>query len=214
MNTDEVVAMIDAITEGKIFAKRWNLSEGGHFNFASDGEGIALRTSGVTEIQDPRTAREIAGALVAWANKKEGHNEGAAFLGKLAVSILNDGGVDFPSVNDWAHIKAGRDTRTNWYARNVKRMTLETLKRNKQDLEGTKAQTPPGPELDDIRRAINVIDDELYKRDQGVIAKSEAPPNCKLPNVWRVSANHRQTHYENDKCDGDIPLDSNAKRGQ
>jgi hypothetical protein len=74
LNTDEVVEMIDAITEGRPFTI--GLEPEGD----ADGMSIEFGEAYVTfydsfdfsaQFDNPRTAREIAGALVAWANRKE-----------------------------------------------------------------------------------------------------------------------------------------------
>ncbi|MFG2268080.1 hypothetical protein [Streptomyces sp. NPDC048720] len=69
MNTEEVCEMIDAITAGETFVNNWVGETEGRFNLAIGDEGFAVHA---TEFgcNDPRTAREIAGALVAWANRK------------------------------------------------------------------------------------------------------------------------------------------------
>lgn len=73
MNTNEVVEMIDAISEGKEYRKKWTgVTEDEKLKFSSDDESILLATTGVFEIDNPRTAREIVGAILAWANRKEG----------------------------------------------------------------------------------------------------------------------------------------------
>lgn len=76
METHEVVEMIDAITEGRNYTL-----EVKNERHDDDNMSIALSEDEVTfhdnfdtyvSIDNPRTAREIAGALVAWANRKEG----------------------------------------------------------------------------------------------------------------------------------------------
>lgn len=166
MNTDQVVEMIDAITEGRPYDHTWesaNLSDALHLATTGTMARFGIRGE-VFDVEDPRTAREIAGALVAWANRKQGHNVGAQFLGRLAVSILSDGSVGFPSVNDWAHIKAGRDSRANWYARNVKNMSQETKDRNLKDLIGIQAEMHPNDMAQiDIAAAIQILRDNGAK---------------------------------------------------
>lgn len=168
MNTDQVVEMIDAITEGKTFRTNWEgANETDTLEMLSGPDGIKLgnlQMQFVFDMTNPRTAREIAGALVAWANRKQGHDVGAQFLGRLAVSIIADGSVEFPSVNDWAHIKAGRDTRANWYARNIKNMTQETKDRNLKDLQAMLSGTSGKAEDDDIRAAIQILESNGARR--------------------------------------------------
>lgn len=162
--------MIDAITEGQEFKHEW--LESNEFDplsirtipsalqFTSEGSSF------VFECNDPRVAREIAGALVAWANRKEGKTDepnpiaDAIWVESLRANrnvqkSLTE--VTAPSISDWANIKSGRSTREEWYRRNVRHMTPETLKRNMKDLKEIKAQTPVGPEYDDIQKAIDIL---------------------------------------------------------
>lgn len=77
MNTNEVVAMIDAITEGKCYTHAFEMAgEGDSLSIETEPETFALtsptKPSFIAVIDDPRTALEIAGALVAWAGHKDG----------------------------------------------------------------------------------------------------------------------------------------------
>lgn len=74
MNTEEVVAMIDAITEGKNTKIKWDgAALTGDLSIDSRVDSIRFAIKGdAFDIAHPRIAREIAGALVAWANRKEG----------------------------------------------------------------------------------------------------------------------------------------------
>lgn len=100
MNTEEVVAMIDAITEGKDYVLRPKVIEGyqGIAIGVSD-DSVLFSTEGDplgTRIEDPRTAREIAGALVAWANRKEGNTNtvaSRAIIGQLRWAETNSEAV-------------------------------------------------------------------------------------------------------------------------
>lgn len=77
MNAEEVVKMLDAITEGKEYVQEWE-SATRSGSIAIDNRGNNLRLvieedgCEIFDISDPRTAREIACALVAWANSKDG----------------------------------------------------------------------------------------------------------------------------------------------
>lgn len=82
MNTEQVIEMIDAITEGGEYEK---------FELNGEQINIAIRDdefviAGLSN--DPRTAREIAAALVAWANRKDGMMNGSvrAILGDIRWS--------------------------------------------------------------------------------------------------------------------------------
>lgn len=74
MNTEEVRAMTDAITDGKVFTHQWEEEdyEGPERNvlhFATGSTGFTFHASGFAS-SDPRIAEEIASALVAWASRK------------------------------------------------------------------------------------------------------------------------------------------------
>jgi hypothetical protein len=147
MNTEEVVAMMDAITEGRdcvLHPKGIDGYQGITIGIFDDGILFSTEDdpSGI-QINDPRTVREIAGALVAWATRKDqlvswdvaksltifGHDLRSEQSGGV-------GGTDatFPSVSDWAAIKSGTSSRAEWYRRNVDRMTQEIKDRNLRDL--------------------------------------------------------------------------------
>lgn len=74
MNTEEVTKMIDAITEGKNYTleikgdKETGVVE---IVFTDSRFYIKLAEGWGTEHTNPRIAREIAGALIVWANRKE-----------------------------------------------------------------------------------------------------------------------------------------------
>lgn len=160
LNTEQVVEMIDAITEGRHTKIGWEgaaLTDDLSLDFRKDSVRFTIRGE-VFDVAHSRTAREIAGALVAWANRKEGSDIDLASV----VKLFGDGTVEFPSVNDWAHIKSGRDTRENWYRRNVGRMTRETLERNMKDLREIKqTMSPSSEEWYDAQKAIDVLHDSL-----------------------------------------------------
>jgi hypothetical protein len=73
MNTEEVCEMIDAITEGRTFARTWQGAVS-NIHLAVGEEGFAIHANEFG-CNDPRTAREIAGALVAWASRMDPQNE-------------------------------------------------------------------------------------------------------------------------------------------
>lgn len=84
MNTEQVVEMIDAITEGKIFATTFDGrglkgNPSGQMTIAVGNSGFGFNVSGcLFDVKDPRTAREIAAALIAWANRKDEMVKGSA----------------------------------------------------------------------------------------------------------------------------------------
>lgn len=75
MDTNEVVEMIDAITEGKNYTLEIEGDKGtgvAEITFTPSRFYIKLTEGWGTEHRNPRTAREIAGALVAWADRQDG----------------------------------------------------------------------------------------------------------------------------------------------
>jgi hypothetical protein len=182
VNTEEVCKMIDDITEGKPFSRQ-NLN-GEQVNIASQGDGFALAGT----LTNPRTAREIAGALVAWANRKEGviNNFESITVAQIAESPAPED-CNFPEVwrtsaphrrfhythkkclardegnvqNDLLSEKKEKDVaiwRENWYHRNIRNMTRETMERNMSDLQKIRRSAPfPSDEFDDIQKAIDIL---------------------------------------------------------
>lgn len=72
MTVEEVCKMMDAITEGKNFHHTFDGKVGSH-ELSITGDGFQIRAEGDgTVCDDPRTAREIAAALVTWASTKDG----------------------------------------------------------------------------------------------------------------------------------------------
>lgn len=96
MNTEQVVEMIDTITEGKPCNQTWESADlSDDLNMAAVKARVRFTIRGeVFEIDNPRTAREIAGALIAWANRKEGSsaiiNDQLSVLRKL---VKDDGEI-------------------------------------------------------------------------------------------------------------------------
>lgn len=182
MNTEEVVAMIDAITEGGYYAHAFETKQdtitievGGATSVddnAADGEfWFSSFTPGanfLAKIDDPRTAREIAGALVAWANRKEGFTEGKArresfdlllsdeshrvFTGKVTERQL----TVYGQLNDGKK-KVGNSSRADWYRRNVENMSQETKDRNLKDLRVIGAAATTHAERVDIWEAVRIL---------------------------------------------------------
>lgn len=166
MNTEQVVEMIDAISEGK----RYTLSIASDDDESNGKKSLAMRmgegsilfylrgpVSFAGEIDNPRTAREIAGALVAWANRKEGKIQETK---QVEASLILRSEATRPSTADAIKLMSGRSTKTEWYAANVGRMTPETKSRNLRDLreilaEGNVTHT----EQADITTAIQILRD-------------------------------------------------------
>ena len=83
MSTQEVVEMIDAITEGKSYEN--------DFIRVNKHDFCLKFPTGEIVFDQPRGAREIAAALIAWANQKEGTSvdEIIGFL-QACKKITND----------------------------------------------------------------------------------------------------------------------------
>lgn len=177
MNTEEVVAMIDAISEGEIYTLTIpgdNGSGEAEIIFTPSRFYIKLTEGWGTEHINPRTAKEIVGALVAWAKRKEGltpplkndmselelkNVESSTFLAHEKFQKVF-GNPTAPSIQDWADIKAGRTTRAEWYERNIKRMTQETKNQNLKDLRSIALEhSDLDVDYDDIQKAIRVLRD-------------------------------------------------------
>jgi hypothetical protein len=154
MNTDQVVEMIDAITEGRRYL--FNVDEATTIVFSPehfevvDEHGDEL----VASIDNERLAREIAGALVAWANRKQGTEERLtinAFLSAIGVP------QDAVKINS---------SRQDWYARNIQFMDVPTLRRNFDDLMRiTKTKGLPDADKADANRAKDFIWSALREKD-------------------------------------------------
>lgn len=74
MNTAEVCAMIDAISDGKNYTLEITgdkLTGVAEIQFTPSRFYIKLAEGWGIEHENPRTAREIAGAFIAWATQKE-----------------------------------------------------------------------------------------------------------------------------------------------
>lgn len=170
MNTEQVVEMIDAISEGKPYqlAPSVDASSVDDLLVRFQPDGITfteLSNQFEALITDPRVAREIAGALVAWANQKQGGNVDLATV----VKLFGDGRPEFPSVNDWADIKCGRQTAKYWYLRNVRNMSVESLNRNLESIKDNQKNISGGSILwDDLVDAIDVIKAEIKFREDNV----------------------------------------------
>lgn len=137
MNTDEVTEMLDDITAGQPTVNRWESSNDSLF-IATAPHKLVMSDSGdfIFEIRDPRTAREIAGALVAWATQRDGK------LPDIPRDMRPNNGV-------W---------RTDWYRSNVESMTQVTKNRNLADLL-KEIQDPDviNPVRTDIENAIRIL---------------------------------------------------------
>lgn len=165
MNTEEVCAMIDAITEGKPFTL--NIGTGVNFEFGPNGVSLIADEIGVlARFTDARPSRELAGALIAWANRKDGFTPPPKndmtelelkniqrdtfathekFLSAFATKS------DENQVRTWVW-------REEWHRRNVGRMTPETRDRNLKDLVEIQAELHPNdPQQADLAAAIEIL---------------------------------------------------------
>lgn len=156
MDTKEVVAMIDAITEGRPYTL--NLGEGVNFEFGPNGISLIADGIGVlARLTKGRPTREIAGALVAWANRKEGKldtsNKALALVDTLVSSQ-----VDYPSVNDWSNLTSGRITFEAWYKLHVPNMGPEAIEKNIKALEDMRREwAPSSVKFHDTGKALEIL---------------------------------------------------------
>lgn len=167
MNIDQVRAMIDAIHKREDHVIRAEVSDGWPSmiaGFSSDEILFDIEGSS-TKMSDPTFARQLAGALILWANKQEGirPENGDEMETLIKFCALFDVVDDTHPVNN---------SRADWYARMTPLMTVETLKRNRADLnviakELAKSHAPAArTELADINRAIDYIHHELKKKGE------------------------------------------------
>jgi hypothetical protein len=185
--------MIDAITEGKYYAHSFettpnsntisisflsvpsievgtnhpdlNKKAAGEFWFSTFDEGANF----LAKINNPRTAREIAGALVAWANRKEGDPLSRTIQRRTVQAIVGDDWNEEVNTADevtglmnWQDVKSDNHPREEWYRRNVGQMSQETKDRNLKDLMAIKEQNatmvgPDQPSMLDLQAAIQIL---------------------------------------------------------
>lgn len=204
MNAEEVVAMIDAITEGKTYGLTPRVTEASdelNFTFEKDEINIFSGERFAAAINDTRTAREIAGALIAWANRKDGRIIGFPDLIEAGVPQFVKGSVrsldtyttkelhelltrgiptdvgrrqveeeidrrkckdpltrSAPSIRDWHEIKAGLQTRANWYRAHSPHMSQEAKDRNLRALKLVQDRmSTDSLEWEDIQEAIRIL---------------------------------------------------------
>lgn len=172
MNTEEVVAMIDAITDGRTFTLDVNTIEGEPSiaaKFTMDEVSIYGQGGFATAIDDPRTAREIAGALIAWANRKDGlvswdTAKSVTIYGQdLRDAIRDKRTTSIPEeLKHYGELggtkRVGNSSYADWYRRNVENMTQETKDRNLKDLLGIQEDVSiVSEEHADICAAIDIL---------------------------------------------------------
>jgi hypothetical protein len=162
VNTEEVVAMMDAITEGRNYDLEVagdRESDNVRLQFASDSFAISHdpNSFAVTEVTNPRVAREIAGALVAWANRKDSSTKGGKDAVEITAAVwgaparVNSGGVGGTDATN-------PSSRAEWFRRNVNRMTQETKDRNLKDLRAILSDPMTRhEEHSDIQAAIMIL---------------------------------------------------------
>lgn len=150
--------MIDAITEGKRYTLNVDGDElnqsSASFDFLQDGRiAIGVTVPGLFAfIDNPRTAREIAGALVAWANRKD---PSANRELKPTTSIPEETIKRQQSVYEQI---PQPDSKEIWYLRTVGNMTPETKNRNLRDLLRIYNDLHPNSEeAVDTQKAIQIL---------------------------------------------------------
>jgi hypothetical protein len=126
VDSKQVIEMLDAIFEGR----EWEIEikPGDRLMLDKDGITFSPRIDTLFEIDNPSIARQIAGALVSWANKVD---DTAPLTGPEVMATMK--------LFDWAtprieHHSVNK-TRTEWYHRNVQIMTPKTMMRHFRDLK-------------------------------------------------------------------------------
>lgn len=199
MNTEEVTEMIDAITEGEDYTLSvTNEGESGdrlNLEFTADRLTFTDCFDSFVDVKNARAAREIAGALIAWASRKDGGLPGGA------ISDLRDmfsqGNVKRPSHSEEAPQPGSREI---WYRQNVGNMTPETKQRNLKDLEGIYNDLHPNSsEAIDTQKAIEILRASLFGEVKS-LNHNTPPENCTKPQIWHTSGTHRRKHYESGEC--------------
>lgn len=161
MNTEQVVEMIDAISEGRTYGFMPSVTEASdtlNFTFNKNEINIFSGEDFAACVENPRTARELAGALIVWANKQED----ATVHPDMAVGFMRLMGMN------GAPGKYDRDDcwREKWYRIHAPNMTKETLKVNMRDLNKLKdtfiVERGNGHwSVSDVQKAINICRDLL-----------------------------------------------------
>jgi hypothetical protein len=169
MNTEQVTAMIDAITDGQETVFNWegiNLSDDLKLDIGTNGMGFLVGRERF-DLNDSRVAREIAGALIAWADRKDGDPLSKTAQRQTVQTIVGDAWneeVDTVDEDQEPLIDGKRNIvwREDWYRRNVGRMSRETMERNLEDLKVISKTTSAGSsDWDDIQKAMNILHDSL-----------------------------------------------------
>lgn len=159
MTTNKVMEMINAIFDGKPYRMEVNSADDNFENmevrFRSDNVVFVEKGGAfVCTVNDPRIAREIAAALVTWANRQESSKSSG-------VHILVSAPIAQDPVNN---------SRESWYTRTVRMMTDDTIQRNMKDLQSIEASLASNrnetPELEDVRAAISICHAELRRRKE------------------------------------------------
>jgi hypothetical protein len=152
--------LLDAMKNNTLFFHSWRDTANDEMRVSLTIDGIALRTIGdFFDLTDPDAARELAGILVMWANKKQNRildaEEADAYVRLFGAN---------PNDDENHPINCPRLT---WYSRNIKLMTPETMLRNYNDLKAIQedmSQTNFNSyEMNDIRNCLGLLWDRLSK---------------------------------------------------
>lgn len=165
MNTEEVTAMIDAISDGEPWTLK--IDEATNLNFNAEGFNFTDETGDelIAGISDVRLAREIAVGLVAWANKQQGRipaGEQAIRPIEISHALWRSSGKLRRKVREGAW-------RKEWYARNAERMTIPTLEENLRIMKSLLTSLSANAidsdaEYNDMVDAMTIAKTELIKK--------------------------------------------------
>lgn len=162
---EKILEMLEAIKEG-----RETITELGHsqndiqIRFTSAGVFFES-ANGSNEVEDTDFARQIGAALIMWANVKDGWTFSADDIFNLTKLL------------GWTNSKPENHTvnqsRAEWYERNIPFMTLETMKRNWEDLKKIERDYATNGEgidthLLDCRRAMDYLWHAMKEKDPNI----------------------------------------------
>jgi hypothetical protein len=157
VTNEEIMQMLDAIHAKKPYV--YKLSDVDIFEFKSDRVKSTYRCGHGFTFDDVETARNLAGALIVWANVQEDYTPTGD---EMAALVKLAGFVEWPTKHHPVN-----QSRAEWYAKMTPLMSIETLKRNKSDLRKIALQANKERDhatLRDANRALDFIHYELKQK--------------------------------------------------
>lgn len=159
---EKILEMLEAIKAGEEYEFR-----AGNGEVIADRNGISFvpRYDHLFEVEDVDSVRQIGAAFIMWANAKDGWTFSADDIFNLTKLL------------GWTNNKPERHsvnaTRAEWYERNIPFMTLETMKRNWEDLKKIERDYATNGEgidthLLDCRRAMDYLWHAMKEKDPNI----------------------------------------------